>query len=105
MAVYDDCAAAHTDDLELTMKCVVHWVESETSRLQRWNEQMGTTGTGVGEEDFTTWMLILTGSLVFFMQAGECALYCIAFVLAAANVRARLSTSCVYCWFVRWFVV
>ena len=89
MAVYDDCSAAHASDLELTMKCVFNWVESETSRLQRWNEQMGATGTGVSEEDFTTWMLLLTGSLVFFMQAGECVLA--ALLLVCCSFAPQLS--------------
>ena len=72
MTVYDDCSAAHYGDLDLTLKCVSNWIESETSRLQLLTEQNAQpSGSGVSDEDFTNWMLLLTGSLVFFMQAGK----------------------------------
>ena len=73
MTVFDDCSAAHVGELELTLKCVSNWIESETSRLQLATEQnaQASGSGGVSDEDFTNWMLLLTGSMVFFMQAGE----------------------------------
>jgi len=67
--MFDDCYAAHSDDLMLVLKCVANWMETENLRLQ---QQAQAQTTMVTVEELNTWMLLLAGSLVFFMQAGTC---------------------------------
>jgi hypothetical protein len=69
MAVFDECSAAHSGDLELTLRCVSNWIESENKRLQEMQQAAVNTPL-VNADEFTTWMLLLTGALVFVMQAG-----------------------------------
>lgn len=68
MGMFEECSAAHSGDLQLTLQCVTNWLESENSRVQQLHEQ---TAAGVDPDDFTTWMLLFAGSLVFFMQSGK----------------------------------
>jgi hypothetical protein len=57
--LYQRCIEAHGDDQLLALKCVADYVESS----QQYN-------TASISDDVSNWLLILTGSMVFFMQAG-----------------------------------
>ena len=74
MAVFDECSAAHADDLELTLRCVSNWIEIENKRLQDMQQAAVNTPL-VNADEFITWMLLLTGALVFVMQAGALLIY------------------------------
>ena len=67
MTVFNNCSASHSGDLELTLECVANWVEDASNRLQQ--EQTASTN-GAEADDVTSWLLIVMGALVFFMQAG-----------------------------------
>ena len=68
MAIFDECYAAHSSDVELTLRCVSNWIESENIRLQEM--QQSANEPQITVDEFTTWMLLLAGALVFVMQAG-----------------------------------
>jgi hypothetical protein len=67
MTVYDTCTDAHGDDVLQVVKCVAEWVEmarNSTGESSAVNQQY------VSVAEMTDWLLVLTGALVFFMQAG-----------------------------------
>jgi hypothetical protein len=57
---YDSCALAHNSNVHLTMQCVARWVESETTASAARMQAVA--------QDTKSWLLILSGALVFFMQ-------------------------------------
>lgn len=59
MSIYQTCTNAHGGDIDLVMECVVGWVETDIQ---------GSIIDSVKREELTDWLLILCGSLVFFMQ-------------------------------------
>jgi hypothetical protein len=62
MSIYDTCAAAHEDDPKLLLKCVANWVETVAS-----NSTSTTQGVAMTQE-IKSWLLVLAGAMVFFMQ-------------------------------------
>lgn len=64
--MFDECSAAHSGSLELTMECVASWVEGENAKLQEAQANSNAAIAG----DMTSWLLVLAGGLVFVMQAG-----------------------------------
>jgi Amt family ammonium transporter len=58
MAIYENCAAAHSGSQELMMECVADGLENASQVYSLTYDQL------------LQWMLILAGGLVFFMQSG-----------------------------------
>jgi hypothetical protein len=56
--LFERCIAFHEDDQLLALQCVADFVESSQKN------------NGAISDDVFNWLLILTGSMVFFMQAG-----------------------------------
>lgn len=75
-SVYESCSAESGGNLELVVECVANWVESSRNGGNGGN---GTTDgsssptatatkTYVDTDELKSWLLVLTGALVFFMQ-------------------------------------
>jgi Ammonium Transporter Family len=64
MTIYDTCAAANGDNVLLVVQCVANWIETNSTNVD------ATKKDYVEVNDLTKWLLILTGAMVFFMQAG-----------------------------------
>lgn len=56
MSIYATCAAAHGEDDRLVMQCISNWVEEKS--IYSYDHQA----------ELHTWLLLLAGSMVFFMQ-------------------------------------
>jgi hypothetical protein len=69
MSVYQSCAAAHGSEVHLLIQCVSNWIETE-AKNQAVNSPGFVAAEFVNVKDVTDWLLVLTGALVFFMQAG-----------------------------------
>ena len=90
MSVYQTCAATHGEDIQLLMQCISNWFEQKDE-----NRAIGDYGFVASEyvsmSDLTSWLLVLTGALIFFMQAG------FAMVCAGAIRKKNLNnTVCIY---------
>jgi Ammonium Transporter Family len=85
-SVYQTCAAEHGDDLPLVIQCVSNWVET-TTKDKAVNSPGFVAAEFVSVSEITNWLLILTGALVFFMQAG------FAMVCAGAIRRKNLNNT------------
>lgn len=75
MAIYEACTEQYGDDALKVVQCVANWIEGQNSTTST------TTGTSTTithdndkydafRADMVHWLLVLTGALVFFMQAG-----------------------------------
>jgi Ammonium Transporter Family len=64
MTIYDTCAEANGDNVLLVVQCVANWIETNSTNVDT------TKRNYVEVNDLTKWLLILTGAMVFFMQAG-----------------------------------
>ena len=69
-SVYETCAIEHGDNTPSLIQCISDWVEKTTK-----DHALSTDASFVASDfahvsDMTDWLLILTGALVFFMQAG-----------------------------------
>lgn len=60
MSAYDSCSAYHGADLDGKLQCVAALLD----------EQIAVQHNTFVEADLQSWLLILAGALVFFMQAG-----------------------------------
>jgi hypothetical protein len=69
-SVYETCATEHGDDMPSLIQCVSNWVETTTKDLALNNDSAFVASDFANKVDVTDWLLILTGALVFFMQAG-----------------------------------
>jgi hypothetical protein len=54
-SLFQRCFAAHSGDQQLALECITNDIEATNQ---------------ASSYEFRQWMLVLTGSLVFFMQAG-----------------------------------
>jgi hypothetical protein len=72
MSIYDTCAASNGDDALKVVQCIANWIETEkyTSISGGNVTSESAYSTNVETHDFIQWLLVLTGALVFFMQAG-----------------------------------
>jgi hypothetical protein len=68
MTVYEACTDAHGDDALLIVQCVAEWVEMARNSTGDGNNAISKQYVSIAE--LTEWLLVLTGALVFFMQAG-----------------------------------
>lgn len=71
MTIFDLCTASHGGDAQLVMKCVSNWMESETGAIKLANEKAIDGGAYITDTELLDWLLILCGSMVFFMQVGN----------------------------------
>ena len=62
-SVYETCSAANGEDVLLVVQCVADWME-RSSNATTIDQQFVTV------TELTDWLLLLTGALIFFMQAG-----------------------------------
>ena len=93
MAIYQTCIAQHGNDTLNVVQCVVNWIEND-----RDNDNFLDTFRA----DMINWLLVLTGALVFFMQAGF-AMVC-AGAIRKKNVNNTVSSTRKYT-FASFFVV
>ena len=69
-SVYETCAIEHGADMPSLVQCISNWVET-TTKDHALNTDSGFVASDFAKVvDVTDWLLILTGALVFFMQAG-----------------------------------
>jgi hypothetical protein len=66
---YQTCASEHGEDTVLLIQCVSNWIETQL-KDNSVNSPGFVASNFATAVDVTNWLLILTGSLVFFMQAG-----------------------------------
>ena len=102
MAIYQTCIAQHGNDTLNVVQCVVNWIEND-----RDNATISATATDDNfldtfRADMINWLLVLTGALVFFMQAGF-AMVC-AGAIRKKNVNNTVSSTRKYT-FASFFVV
>jgi hypothetical protein len=91
MSVYQSCAAAHGSELHLLIQCVSSSLETE-AKNQAVNSPGFVAAEFVNVKDVTDWLLVLTGALAFFMQAGF-AMVC-AGAIRKKNVNNTVSVNC-----------
>ena len=90
-SVYQTCALEHGDDMPLLVQCVSNWVETTTKNHALNTDSGFVYSDFANAADVTDWLLILTGALVFFMQAGF-AMVC-AGAIRKKNVKNTVSFS------------
>lgn len=90
-SVYQTCALEHGDDMPLLVQCVSNWVETTTKNHALNTDSGFVYSDFANATDVTDWLLILTGALVFFMQAGF-AMVC-AGAIRKKNVKNTVSFS------------
>lgn len=78
MTIFETCSAAHDGDLQGVVQCVANWVEQEQANTVA----QTAAPAGVDPEDLNNWLLLLAGSLIFFMQPGFA-------MLCAGSVRRK----------------
>jgi hypothetical protein len=66
MTVYEQCTATYSDNLPQVVQCVAEWAESRQNNTSLLLQDNPLTKAS----EFRTWLLILCGALVFFMQTG-----------------------------------
>jgi magnesium-transporting ATPase (P-type) len=88
MGIYEQCTETHGQNALNIVQCVAKWVEEEKNTTALVNN------TTVSETDLTNWLLILTGALVFFMQAGF-AMVC-AGAIRKKNVNNTVRFACLF---------
>jgi hypothetical protein len=94
-SIYQTCAATHGDEMQLVLQCISNMLETETKDNAIQNSSEFVAADFVHVDDLTNWLLILTGALVFFMQAG------FAMVCAGAIRKKNLkNTVRFYCCFI-----
>jgi hypothetical protein len=76
MTVYEACTEKYGEETLDILQCLSNWIEEQNSTTSA-ATRMNTTTTNtviddydVFRADMVDWLLILTGALVFFMQAG-----------------------------------
>jgi Ammonium Transporter Family len=76
--IYETCSSAHGTDSAGTLQCISNWIESDHAAASAAAASVGASATAAGSDtssfvtkaQLTQWLLILTGAMVFFMQAG-----------------------------------
>lgn len=68
-SVYQTCALEHGDDMPGLIQCVSNWAETNAKDVSV-NSPGFAAADFVSVTDITNWLLVLTGALIFFMQAG-----------------------------------
>jgi hypothetical protein len=85
MTVYDTCSAQFGGDSTQIIQCVADWVEAVTSELSNAtalavanaNAAADASNTAIDTSryvdaaELNSWLLVLAGSMVFFMQVRE----------------------------------
>lgn len=69
-SVYETCAIEHGDDMPSLIQCVSNWVETNTKDHVLNSDSSFVASDFANVGDMNDWLLVLTGALVFFMQAG-----------------------------------
>jgi Ammonium Transporter Family len=74
MTIFEACTEQYGEDALNIVQCVANWIETQSSTTSSTTSTM--IGTTANEDydafraDMVQWLLVLTGALVFFMQAG-----------------------------------
>jgi hypothetical protein len=74
MTIYESCTEQYGEDALNVVQCVANWIETERNNATATSNTISGTSSDVNLDNFhadmINWLLVLTGSLVFFMQAG-----------------------------------
>jgi Ammonium Transporter Family len=68
-SVYQSCATEYGDEIHDVLQCVSNWIE-ESTKNQAIQDSGFVAADFVIVTEVNDWLLVLTGALVFFMQAG-----------------------------------
>ena len=67
MKIYESCTEQYGENALNVVQCVSHWIETEKDNATATRSDLNLDNF---QNDMIHWLLVLTGSLVFFMQAG-----------------------------------
>lgn len=90
-SIYQSCATEYGNEIPLVVQCVADWIESTTLQQQLLQNPDFVPANFVSVTALTNWLLVLTGALIFFMQAG------FAMVCAGAIRKKNLSNTVRLC--------